>query len=125
MIRSYHPNDLHEIAEIHKKYYASEFSLPDFITKFLCSFTIVDNGKIICAGGVRTIVESVIVTDKSQSVRIRREALYEMLQASMFTANKCGYEQLHASIIDDEQWKRHLDKVGFKPIKGEMLVLDV
>lgn len=125
MIRSYHPNDMEVIAQIHEKHYAEEFSLPDFISNFLCSFTIVNKGEIVSVGGMRTIVESVVITDKDKSVRDRREALYQILEASIYITGKCGYNQIHASIINDESWKRHLTKVGFKPIKGNMLVLEV
>ena len=125
MIRCYHPNDFNEVAQIHEKYYAEEFSLPNFFDRFLCSFTIVEDGEIISAGGVRAIAESVIVTDKSKNIKVRRKALYDMLDAQMFVTKKYGYDQLHASIINDPQWQRHLIKVGFKPIKGNMLVLEV
>lgn len=125
MIRSYHPNDMDMIAQIHEKYYAEEFSLPDFISHFLCSFTVVNKGEIISIGGVRTIVESIVITDRDKSVRARYHALHEILAASKFIAGKYGYDQIHATIVNDDAWKQHLKKIGFEPIKGNMLVLGV
>lgn len=125
MIRSLWPSDLEQLKIIHEKYYKHEFEFPDFYKNFLCAFTVVENDEIIVSGGIRTILESVIITDQSRSPRMRRSALYEILQASSFIASKYEYDQIHATVIDDDKWKHQLGKVGFKPVNGSMLVLNL
>lgn len=117
--------DIGRLRVIHEKYYNEEFSFPDFTNKFISHFVVSDDsGDIICGGGVRTILESLIITDKSFSVRDRREALYKVLQASLFAVSRCDYNELHA-FIQDEVWLRHLKNVGFKETKGKSLVLGI
>lgn len=125
IIRAMSEKDFEEINEIHEKFYAREFTLPD-LTKFLGAFVVTnDSNEIITAGGIRPIIESVIVTNKDISIEERRLALYQMLHAQMFTCARIGFTELHASIVNDKKWKQHLIKSGFRPIKGEMLVIDV
>lgn len=123
-IRSFQKSDINQLKKIHEMYYKHEFSLDDFCQKFLDFFVIEDNNQIICAGGVRTISESVIVTNKSVSPRTKRAALYQMLEAQLFTCKNNKMNQLHAFIQDDD-WERHLIKVGFRKCKGNALFLGV
>jgi len=114
-------NELHTSNE---KYYKEEFDFPDFITNFLCCFIVEQEGNIICAAGVRTIAEVILITDKDFPVRSRRGSLYNVLDASSFIAGKMGYNALHA-FITDLTWKEHLSNVGFHPIKGDGLILEL
>jgi len=123
-IRVLYPSDIEQLKAIHERFYKNEFDFPDFYDKFLCAFTVLENEHIICSGGVRTIAESVIITNKEFDIASKREALYKMLEASLFTIGKCNYNELHA-FIQDEKWLRHLLKVGFKSTKGDSLVLSV
>ena len=116
-------DDIKRLKEIHEKHYSHEFSFPDFLNGFYCAFVIEDESGIVAAGGVRPICESIIITDKDRSVRDRRYALSQVLQASMFIANAEKYNELHA-FIQDTNWEWHLSKVGFKPTKGKSLVLN-
>jgi len=125
MIRAIRNDDLANIKRIHEKYYKSEFNLPNFREHFLAAFVTEDEtGNIISAGGVRTIPEVVIVTDKDISVRKRRKALIEMLHASMFTAEVNNYDQITA-FIQDGDWQHHLSKFGFNECKGNALYLQL
>lgn len=122
IIRNIEENDHVDIEKIHKQY-QQEFELPNFNDKFLSTIIVsTDNHEIITVGGVRIILESVIMTDRTFSVRDRREALYHMLQASLFTCGRLNYHELHA-FIQDETWMKHLLKVGFRPTKGKALVI--
>lgn len=112
MIRCIEPNDFNELHRIWEKFYKNEFPFPDFIDKYLCAFVVVHDNKIISAGGVRTIAESIVITDKDLSVRERIKALYEILEASKFVTLRSGYNNLNAFIKDDT-WKKHLNKHGF------------
>jgi hypothetical protein len=122
-IRALTPADVNEIKRIHKQY--PEFELPDFLTNYYGAFVVESEGRVITCGGVHPIAESVILTDKTTDIDERRQALYQVLQASAFIARNKGFDQLHASIINDEKWKRHLLKVGFRPTKGDVLVIGV
>jgi len=123
MIREIQVGDLEQLKWIHAKYYKDQFEFPDFLEHFLCVFTVTDNsGSIITTGGVRTVIESIAITDQSRSVRVRRRALYELLAASQYVISKSGYEHLHA-FIQDEKWYNHLLKIGFVPTKGKALVI--
>lgn len=99
---------------------------PDFITNYLFSFAVCDNhDNIITVAGVRTILEVVAMTNKCRSPRLRRQALFDVLEASSFVANGHGYNELHA-FIQDENWKDQLIRTEtFKPTKGTALVREV
>lgn len=124
IIRNYQDNDFEQLKLIHERYYKTEFSLAEFYEHFLQLFVVVEDDKIITAGGVRTIVESVIVTDKSFSVKQRREALLKMLQAQSFVTGRNDYKQLHA-FIQDKSWLNQLIEYGFKPCKGNAIYIGV
>src|SRR5258707_944915 len=80
-------NDIDAIRVIHGKYYADQFSFPDFFHHFLCSFVVENDEKqIVAAGGVRLITESVLITDKSLSAMKRVRALRYVLGANRFIA---------------------------------------
>ena len=123
-IRSINANDFRQIEEIHKQFYADQFTLPDFIKNYICAFVIEDEGEILVAGGVRAIAESVIMTNKNTDIKGRREALYNMLTAVAHVTKLAEYDQVHA-FIQDDKWKHHLINVGFRPTKGQALYLDL
>lgn len=124
-IRQINPSDVNKIRKIYNEYFNEEFEFPDFLSGYLSSFVVTsDEDKIIIAGGVRTIAESVIITDKSCPITPRREALQEILTVSAFTASFHEYKQLHA-FIQDENWLRHLKRVGFKETVGKSIVLNL
>lgn len=125
MIRYLESSDLNELREIHSRHFASEFTFPDFCKSFMhCFVSTDDDGKIICAGGIKTIAEAAVLTNKDYSVRRRRTALYEILQATMFAANNSGFDQIHA-FIQDDMWSKHLKEIGFHNCKGESLYLNL
>jgi len=116
--------DYTKLKEIHEKFYKDEFILPDFINNYLLGFVVEEHGNIITIGGIRTIAEVILVTDKSQSVRVRRDSLLEALRVAVLTARNNKFDQIHA-FIQDPKWKRHLEKVGFHETKGTALVLEI
>lgn len=122
IIRSLQSNDLEKLKDIHEKFFKDDFPLPDF-TKFICAFVVTDtNDRVISGGGIRTICESVIVTDKDFSARDRKQALLEMLQSSIYFANKSGFDQIHAFVTDDK-WYEKLKKYGFNDCKGRVIFI--
>lgn len=124
IVRSIESWDYKEVKEIHEKYYKEEFEFPGFLNNYLMGIVVEDDSRIIVCGGIRTIVEAVAVTNKDIRVEKRREALYNLLNASTYYTRKKGYNQLHA-FIQDPKWERHLIKAGFHPTKGHSLVMEI
>lgn len=125
-IRELRQEDATRISEIHSQFYHDEFDLSYLLDPKSVGIFVVtdDNDQIICVGGIKPIIESVLITDKNFSVRQRRSALIQVLQASLFTCDRLGYGQLHC-FIQDETWLKHLGKFGFKPTKGKALVISL
>lgn len=124
-IRGITGNDFKELRAIWEKFYAEEFEFPDFVSHFLCGTIVVnDDNRIITAGGVRTIAEAVVMTDKDQPVKDRREALYKMLNVFLYNAHVNKYHEMHA-FIQEPSWREILEKRGFRLTKGNALVIDV
>lgn len=119
------PRDLPAVRAIHDKFYGSEFPLPDFVTNYLCAFVVLDDERIIVAGGVRTLLESVLITDKSYAPEIRKEALLDILAASIYCAKRNNFDGIHAFVIRDEKWASRLERFGFKTPVGKPLVLSI
>ena len=127
IIRGFSNRDFNQLVQIHKDQYESEFSLDEFSTNnYLGHFSVVDesSNQLISTGGVRLIPEIVIVTDKSLPVRVRREALIKMLQASGYMVGHEGHKQLHA-FVQDQVWLEQLLKRGFRHTAGQSIVIDV
>src|ERR1700739_4257288 len=94
-------SDLAQVARIHEKHYQHEFSMDEFNRQFLGLFSITDSdGTVITAGGLRPLLESVIVTNKDASARKRREGLLKMLEINEFVAKRVGNNSFHAFIQD-------------------------
>lgn len=116
--------DLPQIRRIHEKFYEKEFSFDEFSTKFLSSFVVHDDeNNIITAGGVRTVAEVVLVTDKDRSTRTRREALIHAYDASKYIAKESGHNSVHA-FVQDENWVKQLLRYGFREVIGQAVIID-
>jgi len=114
--------DMAQTKELYDQFFSQEFDFPDF-QRFLFSLVVRDgHGKVITAGGVRTLAESIIITDKNYPIEGRLAALKEMQGAQAYLAQQVGYDQLHA-FIQDEKWLAHLKKHGFKDCIGKALYL--
>lgn len=126
MIRSFTPNDVKQVKEIHEKYFKEEFEFPDFLQNFICAFVITDedSNNIIAAGGVRTLAELIAITNKDYSPRIRRKSLYELLSAGMYIAEKSNHDSLHA-FIQDPLWLHMMKQRGFHETVGKSLYIGV
>jgi hypothetical protein len=126
MIRALEPKDVGKLREIHDKFFKHEFPFPDFFKGFLCSFAITDDDDdtLICVGAVRPIAEVFAITNKDETTRTRRQALYQILEASSYISSCHGFDQLHC-FIQDDPWEKQLLKAGFRPTKGHSLVMDV
>ena len=121
MVRNIQEEDLHTIYRVWVKHFKSQFEFPDFMKEFLVSFTVECNGNIIAVGGVKPILESIIIMDKDFSPRARRKALYEILDTSEFIGRRHGFNQLHA-FIQEEKYLETLLRRGFELTKGKAVV---
>jgi hypothetical protein len=124
IIRSLEPTDVALLKKIHEKHWKDEFVLPNFLNQYHCVFTVEDVEGIITIGGVRPIAECVTVTNRDIKPETRLEALFKILDASIFVAQKHNYDQLHA-FVQDKRWSNRLRKNRFYPTKGQSLVLDI
>ena len=124
IIRSIRLDDYEKVRIIHEKYYANEFSLPNFMTNFVGAFVLEDNDGIIAVCSLRKIAEVIAITNKDRSVRERTSALLSGSEAITFIAGKEGFNQIHA-FVQDEKWEKLLIKVGWKQTKGNSLVLEI
>lgn len=126
-VRAVEPEDIPRLKEIYEEFFKNDFEFPDFVNGFICAFLVEENGQIIAASGVRTLAENVLITNKSGEFTIaeRREALLKILDISQYICQRYGYGQLHAFIINDENWTRHLNDYGFRPTRGKALVLNL
>ena len=122
MIRHLEVRDIDILRKIHEKHYKKEFSFDDFILNFHRPVVVEDSSGIICAGGIKPILEMVMLTDKDKPVIDRKHAIMIMLCNSVQTSQNLGHHQLHA-FVQEEKWKSRLEKTGFKPTKGQSLVL--
>ena len=123
-IRCFDESDTKELKKIHEKFFKSEFSFPDFTKGFTCAFTVYDAYGIIASGGIKPILEAIVMTNKDRGIKDKREGLYNLMQACNYITKVEGYNQMHA-FVQDRKWLRHLVKVGFNPTKGQALVLDL
>jgi hypothetical protein len=125
MIRNLGMQDLAKVIEIHRKYYAEEFSINEFFNKITGLAAAFNNkDEIIVVGGVRPILEIVNMTNKDIDVKERRDALLEILEMNKRTARSLVHKELHA-FVQDEKWERHLIKSGFRHTVGRALVINI
>lgn len=123
MIRALTPADFDEIKRIHEKHFKGEFLLPDF-ARWIYAVVVEDEEGIISMGGIRNIAEVITITDKDRSPSDRIKALYNIMDASIFIAQRCGFEQLYA-FSQNPKWAKRLQKNGFRPPQGQALILDL
>ncbi len=127
-IRNYKPEDLKAAKRIFDRYYSEDaygkLAFPNMTENYLCAFTVLDDNKqIITVGGVRTVAEITLTTDKARPVRERMNALKEVLRASGFIARQFRFDWLHA-VTDDPTWANQMKQHGFIP-RGEDLEIHV
>lgn len=114
-----------DVIRIHRKFYKEEFSVPDFMSRYINAFAISnDQSQVVLIGGVRPILEVVALTDKDVRVKDRRSALIHLQEACALSARYYGFTELH-SFVQDKTWKSQLESHGWNPTKGTSLVIGV
>lgn len=124
MVEALTIRDEDEVRKIWEKYYKDDFPFPDFFHHYLCAFKYTDDeGNIIVAGGVRTIPEVVLVTDKDYPSLKRMRTLRNALDFVRHIAYKNRYEHFHASYKEgDVTWEKALRRYGFRDAADNLLV---
>lgn len=122
-------SDRDEIDDLYERFF-SHIEYPDFLDKndFRCPFVVTeetDSSKVLLAGGIKVILEAVVVTDKNESIRKRQEALLQAMGSVVRIAGDMGYEQVHVFVANDDQYVKHLQKFGFKLMDAKLLVLNI
>ncbi len=120
-VRSLEIPDIPKLYELHEAHFP-ELVLPDF-KKGLCSFVIEDSSPI-CFGTVQLFAEISIVTDQNKSRRIRREALFRVLDISSYVAKEHGHEKLYA-FTNDDKYLKVLTKRGFSLTGKHSVVIGI
>jgi len=125
-VRELYREELPYIRELHDKFYGKDFYLPDLTQGFLVGFTITnDEDKLIIAGGVRPIAETIIVTDKeSHSMITIGRALIKALDISEYVCRRHQIGLLHA-FVKNEGYKKHLIQHGFYERDGTALSYNI
>jgi hypothetical protein len=109
--------DIDILRKIHEKFYGEEFDIDVFNQQFLALFTVVDGDSLVTIGGIRPLMEAVIVTNKDLSPRTRILGLNEMLSMFKTVVQHHGLDSFHA-FVQDENWLKQLKTAGFKPVIG-------
>lgn len=123
-IRYLEPGDEGQIREIYHKYF-SNMEVPNF-SSFSCVFVVADNNHIISVGGLKPLVEAVVLTDRSFSVRKRREALLNIHTALVYCARKLGFKRLHAFTFEESYTNHLIKRMKFELIKeSNVLTLEL
>ena len=124
-IRGFNEEDIITADRLYKKYYSSN-EYPNFYSGFDFAYVVSnDNDEPILISGVKPIAEIITMTDLSKSVVDRREALYYSLHASIYSAARSGYKQLHAFTHSHSNLDRHLERVGFNKSDNKVFIMDL
>lgn len=124
-LRSYKPSDLNRIREIHQQYHEKGFEFPDIERAITKAVVTNRDEEVIAFGVARTIAESIMILDPSQSLREKTKALEMLIRHGIFGCELAGYDQLHA-FVQDEHFKQVLEKhFAFRECVGKALVLDI
>ena len=102
--------DLEKLKGLHDKYY-SQFEFPQFF-RYMNAFVIEDEEGIIMAGGVESVAEISLVTNKERKMITLGRALLEAKEIALFTCNKFGVRDLYA-FVDNDDYAKHLIQHGF------------
>ena len=122
IVRAFNPEtDTAELSRIHQQY-ENEFPVSDLGDEKFVICT--DDDEIITIGANHSLAELRLATDKTKSVKLRREALLRSLEVSEFVAKRAGYSQLHA-FVQDKIWLNQLLKHGFRKTAGIAILTDI
>ncbi len=121
IVRSYRDSDLKRVDEIWKKFYSTEFCLPDLSNTI--THAIIENDGIITGfGEVKLFAEALMVIDKDQSLRVKTDTARALIYKGINDSTSAGLRQLHVSVHDlrfAEVMEKHF---GFERVKDIIMV---
>ena len=116
-IRYVEPRDHAQIKYIYDEFF-HDMEFVDFYKNFHCAFVVEDeDGKIIAVGGLRPIVEGLVLTDKDASVRERKEALLRIFEGIKYAAEKLNQPEIHVFAYDPSYITHLVSRMGFKCVE--------
>lgn len=127
IIRPLFETDKDEVDRIYNKHFI-HLEKPNFYNKdvFPCPFIVASSGnRVIVAGGVKTIAEVVVVSDRDFSIKHRLDALIQALGSTITIAKDMKYRQIHVFVSHDDSYVSVLQKFGFKLLDAKVLTLDI
>jgi hypothetical protein len=128
MIRLFNDSKDWDIAKsIHERNHAKDFPFEYFSNGDFLARAIIDDGlnNAVLAGGVKLIPEIVLMTDLDKSVRVRRDSLIHFLRFCKQVCDNNDFSEMHCFPLTSDTWTKHLVKYGFKPTKGNALVMEI
>ena len=125
-IRELRLSDKHDIDRIHRQFFHRNEAPEFFKSDYKCPFGIVgDDDRIILAGGIKLLAEIVLVTDKSQPVKTRYEALLQAMGSSIHIGKDLGFSEMFAFVNNDDKYTRILERHGFSLMEAKTLRLNI
>lgn len=116
-IRYLEPRDHAQIKYIYDEFF-KDMEYVDFYKNFHCAFVVEnEDGRIIAVGGLRPIVEAVVLTDKDMSIRDRREALLRIFEGVKYAAEKLNEPEIHVFAWDPSYITHLVSRMGFKCVE--------
>jgi N-acetylglutamate synthase-like GNAT family acetyltransferase len=124
-IRFLEPEDYHQIKIMYNVHF-KDMEYPDFWNNFQCVYVVHKENKIIAVGGLRPMAEAIVLTEQSESIRTRRDALMHIYNALTYSAKKLKYNSMYAFTYDDNYSRHLVERMGFQPVKeSKLLVLEL
>jgi hypothetical protein len=125
-IRYLDESDKDEVNRIYDAYF-KDMDFPNFYNNYYSVFVVEDdNKKVIAIGGVKSIIEAVVLTDQGRSVRDRMEALLRIFEGVKYVGEKLDYPQIHVFAYDNQYTEHLINRMGFKCNKeNKVLTLDL
>lgn len=124
IVRALNKDDINQLESIHAQHFSTEFDIDNFNHLIEQAFVVEKHGDIICAGGIKSLAEAVLITDLSKNEFDRVKALKEALKIFKFIAHRTGHDSIHA-FIQDDKWCGHLKNEGFEDCKGNAIFLRI
>lgn len=127
LIRVANFDDLPKILKLHKENFGDDFYFPNLDKNLLMnSWVVFDGEELIAWSCVRLIPEMIAVTNQSVPALKRTDALSKLLMASACDMKAKNFEQIHCWIDEKAtNWRRMLEKVGFKICSGISYFINV
>lgn len=125
LIRPYTEADLATVRSLHERF--GSFPLPRLTEpQYIVKEVAIESGEVIGFGAVRITSEILTILDLEKPVKVRAEAVNQLMQAGIFKSQKLGIDEMHCFLTGDlaEGFARYLKRhLGFEDCPGKALTL--